>query len=385
MVSLKFIEEQPQILRLTTPELKDVRDPVPHPCDEDLSPGTPFAQNDSQFCVAHLRLRTLDCTCANRDRCFSMGLPDTLPTSTFGADYTMKQALLILLLAAGVAAAAQTPAKPAAPATAAHHAATTPAGSATKLPPGVPVVRGIVKSAFTLRYEDIKLGTGADAEPNKMYKVFYTGYLGLNGRPDDGHKFDSSDDHRPPLKDKDGKPVMGDDGKPKLGDPQPMAFPQGMGRLIPGFDQGFVGMKIGGKRRLFIPWQLAYGARGRPGPDAAHPGIPTKADLIFDVELVDISEMAAPGGPGGMGRPQGGRPGGPPGAVPPGAMPRPFTPTPGMPATPGSSATPGAPAAAATPGAAPAPGAPPATPPAAPPAASATTPAPTTPAQPQAH
>ena len=50
-------------------------------------------------------------------------------------------------------------------------------------------------------------------------------------------------------------------------------------------------MKVGGKRRLFIPWQLAYGARGRPGPDAAHPGIPAKADLIFDVELVDSGDM----------------------------------------------------------------------------------------------
>ena len=74
------------------------------------------------------------------------------------------------------------------------------------------------------------------------------------------------------MKDKDGKPVLGDDGKPKLGDPQPMAFPQGMGRLIPGFDQGFDGMKIGGKRRLFIPWQLAYGARDIPDPTQRIPG-----------------------------------------------------------------------------------------------------------------
>ncbi len=94
--------------------------------------------------------------------------------------------------------------------------------------------------------------------------------------------------------DKDGKPVMGEDGKPKLGDPQPISFPQGFGRVIPGFDQGFEGMKVGGKRRLFIPWQLAYGARGRPGPDPAHPGIPPKADLIFDVELVDVAEMQMP-------------------------------------------------------------------------------------------
>jgi peptidylprolyl isomerase len=60
-------------------------------------------------------------------------------------------------------------------------------------------------------------------------------------------------------------------------------------------------MKIGGKRRLFIPWQLAYGALGRPGPDAANPGIPAKADLIFDIELVDQSDIAMPPNHPGMG------------------------------------------------------------------------------------
>jgi peptidylprolyl isomerase len=69
-----------------------------------------------------------------------------------------------------------------------------------------------------------------------------------------------------------------------------------MGRLIPGFDQGFNGMRVGGKRRLFIPWQLAYGTRNLPDQPAkdnqpAHVGIPAKSDLIFDVELVDVGEM----------------------------------------------------------------------------------------------
>ncbi|HXR39511.1 MAG TPA: FKBP-type peptidyl-prolyl cis-trans isomerase [Terracidiphilus sp.] len=305
----------------------------------------------------------------------------------------MKYTVLFLFMAAAAtAAAAQTTAKPAAPATAVHHAATTT--PAAKLPAGVPVVRGIVKSAFTLRYEDIKLGTGADAEPGKMFKVLYSGYLGSNGRPDDGHKFDSSDDHRQPLKDKDGKPVMGDDGKPKLGDAQPMAFPQGMGRLIPGFDQGFNGMKVGGKRRLFIPWQLAYGAKGRPGPDAAHPGIPPKADLIFDVELVDVADMPAP--PSRPGMPPGGRP------MPPGAQPQPSAPgaapAPGAPAPPAGAAAPKTPAGAtygaAPTGAPPKPAAPPtpsttpapSTAPApAAPAAPATAPAPATPTTPQPH
>jgi peptidylprolyl isomerase len=287
----------------------------------------------------------------------------------------MKHAALILLLAASTAAAsAQAPAKPATAAkpatTAAKSAAATakPAATADKLPPGVPVVKGIHKTLFSLRCQDIQIGTGAEAEPNKMYKVLYTGWLGANGRPDDGKKFDSTDDHpRPPVLDKDGKPVLGDDGKPKQGPPQPISFPQGFGRAIPGFDQGFAGMKIGGKRRIFIPWQLAYGAKGRPGPDAAHPGIPAKSDLIFDVELVDVSEMVMPPGHPGM----------TPGMHPmPGTSPHP--PMPATPAAPGGQ--PKTPAPATTPNAAPA-----AAPKPAAPAAPATVPAtPATPPQPPA-
>lgn len=175
----------------------------------------------------------------------------------------------------------------------------------------------MVKTAFALRYQDITVGTGEVAEPNKMYQVLYTGYIAADGR-----KFDASEDHRLPMKDKDGKPVLGDDGKPKLGDPEPINFPQGFGRVIPGFDQGFDGMKVGGRRRIFIPWQLAYGARGRPGPDPAHPGIPAKADLIFDVTLVKITDMQMP-------------------AMRPGMMPGRPAPHPGTPATP-SAPAPGA-------------------------------------------
>jgi peptidylprolyl isomerase len=276
----------------------------------------------------------------------------------------MKYRLFALALVAGsMAAAAQTPAKPSTPTT--HSTATT--SSAVKLPPGIPVVHGIVRTAFSLRYEDYKIGTGPEAEPNKLYRVHYTGWLAA-----DGHKFDSSYDHPgPPELDKDGKPVMDADGKPKHGAPQPMAFPQGMGRLIPGFDQGVAGMKIGGKRRNFIPWQLAYGAKGRPGPDPAHPGIPAKADLIFDVELVEVTDLPqAPMRPG-MGMP-GGRP-----------MPRPQTPgEPGAPATPGATPPAGSSAAPATPSAPPsAPATPlqpsqPATPPATPPASTPATPPP---------
>jgi len=182
-----------------------------------------------------------------------------------------------------------------APKTAGHGPSGRPASSASapwlKLPPGVPPGHGLVKTAFSLRYQDLRIGTGPDAEPNKTYKVQYTGWLAS-----DGHKFDSSFDHKRPIMGADGKPELDADGKPKMGNAEPLTFPQGFGRLIPGFDQGFTGMKVGGKRRLFIPWQLAYGARGRP--DA----IPPKADLIFDIELVDQSdlEMQMPMGHPGM-------------------------------------------------------------------------------------
>ena len=137
----------------------------------------------------------------------------------------MKHISMILLLAASTgAASAQTAAKPATHAAPTTHAtpaakpaataAKTPATtSGIKLPPGVPPAKGIVSTAFSLRYQDIKVGTGPEAEPGKMYKVHYTGYLGNNKREDDGHKFDSSYDHRMPVRDKDGKPVLGDDGK----------------------------------------------------------------------------------------------------------------------------------------------------------------------------
>lgn len=185
--------------------------------------------------------------------------------------------------------------------TAAHPAAhtATHAATAAKLPAGIPPVAALPKNLFTisLRYQDIKLGTGAEAQPGQVYRVHYTGWLASNG-----HKFDSSYDHPPMAKrDKDGNPVHDANGKLVMDDPQPIAFPQGYGRVIAGWDLGFQGMKVGGKRRIFIPWQLAYGMKGRPGPDAANPGIPAKADLIFDIELVGVEDMGSmPAGHGGM-------------------------------------------------------------------------------------
>lgn len=318
----------------------------------------------------------------------------------------MKYTSLILLLAAcTVAASAQTPvtpaapaapaakpatpaAKPAAPATASKPAA--PATKATvatsptiaaviKAPANIPQYKGIQKPVFNvaLRYQEIKIGAGAVAEPNKLYKVHYTGY-----RAADGVKFDSSYDHPgQPLKDKDGKPVLGDDGKPKLGDPQPMPFAQGMGGAIPGFDQGFAGMKVGGKRRIFIPWQMGYGTRNIPDHGPGHPGIPPKSDLIFDVELVDVTDLPAQQAHPGMmpgGRPmppRPGTPGAPPAPVQPGAPAPPAAP-PAPSATP-NAAAPATPAAPAAPNAAPAPAAP------AQPAAPAAPAVPAAPAPPQ--
>jgi peptidylprolyl isomerase len=213
----------------------------------------------------------------------------------------------VLFLAALTAAAtrAQTtapkPATPAHPATAAKPASSaaksaTAAASAPepwiKLPPGVPRVAHLpVKITFALRTEDIKVGTGPVGETGKLWHLKYTGW-----RAADGVKFDSWDDHRQPEMGPDGKPKMGPDGKPVLGEAKPIEIPQGVGRVIPGFDYGLEGMKVGGKRRIFIPWQMAYGTRAipdrpeHPGSPAS-PGIPAKSDLIFDVELVDVTDM----------------------------------------------------------------------------------------------
>jgi len=126
-----------------------------------------------------------------------------------------------------------------------------------KMPAGVPPVNGPVVENVTMHYIEIAAGIGAVAAPAKQYTVHYTGWLR------DGTKFDSSVDRKDPLK-----------------------FVQGRRQVIPGWEVGFEGMKIGGKRRLFIPYQLAYGELGRGS-------IPPKAELIFDVELLDVSDVPA--------------------------------------------------------------------------------------------
>ena len=130
--------------------------------------------------------------------------------------------------------------------------------------PAPPPFPGVELTHFSLRYIEGIPGTGAEALPEKCYYVHYTGWL------TDGTKFDSSHD-------------PGADGKPRT----PLSFHQGRRGVIAGWDAGFEGMRVGGKRRLIIPYQLAYGVNGRP------PVIPPKATLVFDVELMDVREGPA--------------------------------------------------------------------------------------------
>lgn len=101
--------------------------------------------------------------------------------------------------------------------------------------------------------EDVKVGTGAEAKNGRTVKVHYKGTL------KDGTKFDSSYDRNEPIE-----------------------LVLGAGMVIPGWEEGLVGMKVGGKRKLTIPYAQAYGEAGRP------PVIPPKSDLIFETEMVEV-------------------------------------------------------------------------------------------------
>jgi len=108
--------------------------------------------------------------------------------------------------------------------------------------------------------QDTVIGTGREAEPGFNVTVHYTGWLYDEKAPDHkGKKFDSSLDRK-----------------------EPFQFPLGAGHVIQGWDEGFSGMKIGGKRTLIIPSEMGYGARGAGGV------IPPNAALVFDVELLDV-------------------------------------------------------------------------------------------------
>ena len=110
------------------------------------------------------------------------------------------------------------------------------------------------KTASGLRYYDSVVGTGPEVKAGQTASVQYTGTLL------DGSKFDSSYDHGG----------------------SPFDFPVGGGQVIHGWDEGVVGMKVGGKRRLVVPGDLAYGA------NSPTPAIPANATLVFDIELVGI-------------------------------------------------------------------------------------------------
>ena len=126
-----------------------------------------------------------------------------------------------------------------------EHTATSRAASAAHSRP--------VKTASGLMYEDIAIGKGAAAKAGNSVVVHYTGWL------TDHTKFDSSRDRNVPF-----------------------VFRLGAGQVIPGWDQGVAGMKVGGKRKLIIPPSLGYGATGAGGV------IPPNATLIFEVELLAI-------------------------------------------------------------------------------------------------
>jgi len=110
-----------------------------------------------------------------------------------------------------------------------------------------------VTTASGLKYEDTKVGTGAEAKAGQTAVVHYTGWL------TNGTKFDSSKDRG-----------------------QPFTFPLGGGRVIKGWDEGVQGMKVGGTRKLTIPATLGYGAQGAGGV------IPPNATLVFEVDLLEL-------------------------------------------------------------------------------------------------
>ena len=139
--------------------------------------------------------------------------------------------------------------------TASSRSTTTTSGAITSGDPTASSGAGgkVHKLAGGLQYEDVVVGSGKMAEPGMHVSVHYAGTL------TDGTPFDSSLNRGTPYK-----------------------FQLGAGEVIQGWDEGIKGMRIGGKRKLTIPPDMAYGSRGMGGV------IPPNATLLFDVELVDV-------------------------------------------------------------------------------------------------
>ncbi len=124
----------------------------------------------------------------------------------------------------------------------------------------IPTSSKLDANVTELKKIDVKQGTGTEAPAGKAVVVHYTGWLHDPAAPDGkGAKFDSSRDRGVPF-----------------------GFMLGAGRVIKGWDEGVVGMKVGGQRTLVIPPALGYGERGAGGV------IPPNATLIFDVELIEV-------------------------------------------------------------------------------------------------
>jgi len=165
--------------------------------------------------------------------------------TSFSVSWKLLVGAVVTFCAIGVWAAGAEPMPPTggAATTSASNAKTQASGATPKL----------VTLPSGLKYIDLVVGTGAEVKKGMRALVDYESWLA------DGTKFDSSLDRR-----------------------EPFAFTTGAGQVIAGWDEGVLGMRVGGKRKLVIPPELAYGAEGAP------PRIPPNATLTFEVKILTV-------------------------------------------------------------------------------------------------